>query len=127
MKNKVKIEICDKEYVLVTEESEDYVYSLAKQINQMIDDSVFNNFRSSKIDAAVLTCLDLCDKNNKLTESNDNMRGQITVYIDEIAQLNKKLLKLERQKAQTQKEKTPASVTVSEAEDKAQLTLGDIN
>lgn len=58
----------------------------------------YNNLRISKADAAVLTCLDLCDKNKKLSENNDNMRKQIMMHVDEIALLNKKLAAYERQK-----------------------------
>lgn len=99
MKNRVLIELCDKEYALVTDESEDYVKSLAKEINKQIDDSIYRNIRSSKMEAAMLTCLDYCDKNRKLSEANDNMRRQISAYIDEIALLNKRIAKFERAKS----------------------------
>jgi len=99
MKNKITVELCDKEYSLLWDESDDYVKSLAAEINKMIDNMAFNNMRISKADAAVLTCLDLCDKNKKLSENNDNMRKQIMMHVDEIAILNKKLMAYERQKS----------------------------
>ena len=99
MKNKISVELCDKEYSLISEESEDYVKSLAEEINAMIKETAYKNLRTSKSDATVLTCLDLCDRNRKLTANNDNMRRQITMYIDEIAVLNKKLAAHERQKS----------------------------
>ena len=99
MKNKITVELCDKEYSLLSEESEDYVKSLADEINAMIKETAYKNLRTSKSDATVLTCLDLCDQNRKLTANNDNMRKQITMYIDEIAMLNKKLAAYERQKS----------------------------
>ena len=99
MKNKITVELCDKEYSLLWDESEDYVKSLAAEINKMIDNMAYNNLRISKADAAVLTCLDLCDKNRKLTDNNDNMRKQIMMHVDEIAMLNKKLSAYERQKS----------------------------
>ena len=89
MKNKITVELCDKEFFLLSDESEEYVKSLAKEINTMIQETAYKNLRISKADAAVLTCLDLCDQNRKLTENNDNMRKTISEYIDEIGELNR--------------------------------------
>jgi len=98
MKNKITVELCDKEYALLSDEPEDYVQSLAEEINKMIDEIAYKNLRISKADAAVLTCMNLCDRNRKLADNNDNMRQQITMYIDDIAELTKKLSAYERQK-----------------------------
>ena len=98
MKNKITVELCDKEYSLLWDESEDYVKSLAAEMNKMIDNMAFNNMRISKADAAVLTCLDLCDKNRKLIENNDNMRKEAMRQSDVIEGLYKKLAAYERQK-----------------------------
>ena len=98
MKNKITVELCDKEYALLSDETEEYVQSLAEEINKMIDDIAYKNLRVSKADAAVLTCLNLCDKNRKLMDNNDNMRQQITMYVEDIAELTKKLAAYERQK-----------------------------
>jgi len=98
MKNKIKVELCDKEYSLLSDEPEKYVESLADEINKLINEIAYKNLRVSKSDAAVLTCLNLCDRNRKLVENNDNMRQQITMYIEDIAELTKKLAAYERQK-----------------------------
>ena len=98
MKNKITVELCDKEYSLLSDETEEYVQSLAEEINKMIDEIAYKNLRISKSDAAVLTCMNLCDKNRKLADNNDNMRQQITMYIEDIAELTKKLSAYERQK-----------------------------
>jgi len=99
MKNRVIVEICDKEYTLKTDDSEDYYKSLAAEVDKMIDDMAYKNLRTSKSDAAVLTCLDLCDKNRKLTDDNDNMRKRIAEYLDEIQVLHKTLASYERKKS----------------------------
>jgi len=99
MKNKITVELCDKEYSLLSEEPEDYVKSLAEEVNRLIQDTAFKNLRISKSDATVLTCLDLCDQIRKLSANNDNMRKQIAMYIDDIATLTKKLAVYERQKS----------------------------
>ena len=99
MKNKFTVELCDKEYALLSEEPDEYVRSLAAEINQMVEKTAYSNLRISKADATVLTCLDLCDKNRKLINNNENMRKQIIAYVDEIAALTKKLSAYERQKS----------------------------
>jgi len=99
MKNKIVVELCDKEYSLLWDESEAYAKSLAAEMNRMINNMAFNNMRLSKSDATILTCLDLCDKNRKLAENNDNMRRQIMMHVEEIALLNKRLMAYERQKS----------------------------
>ena len=99
MKNKITVELCDKEYALLSEETDEYVQSLAAEINQMIETTAYANLRISKADATLLVCLDLCDRNRKLAANNDNMRKQITMYVDEIADLNKKISAYERQKS----------------------------
>lgn len=98
MKNRIIVEICDKEYTLLADEPEDYVKSLAVEVNKMIEDTAYKNLRTSKADAVILTCLDLCHKNRQLMEDNDNMRKNIAMYVDEIAILNKKIASYERQK-----------------------------
>ena len=99
MKNKITVELCDKEYSLLSDESEEYVKSLAAEINSMIEKTAYSNLRVSKADATVLACLDLCDQNRKLSANNDNMRKQITMYVEELGVLNKKLSAYERQKS----------------------------
>lgn len=98
MKNKVIIEVSGREYTLVSVESEDYVRSIAADVARRIEETQYKSLRVSKQDAAILTCLDLCDENFKLMQNNDNMREQILGYIDEIAELNKKIARFERQR-----------------------------
>ena len=97
MKNKIIVQISDKEYTLITEEQEDYVKTLALEITKMIDEAAYKNLRTSKLDAAMITCLTLYDKMQKLSEDNDNMRREILGYIEDIGKLSKKLTALERQ------------------------------
>ncbi|GHU37721.1 hypothetical protein FACS1894105_10340 [Clostridia bacterium] len=99
MKNKISITLCDREYNLLSDETEEYLKGLAVEVNSLIEEYSYKNIRTSKTDAAALTCLDLIDKNRKLTIASENMRGQISMYIEEIAELNKQLTKLGHMKA----------------------------
>ncbi|MCL2098877.1 MAG: cell division protein ZapA [Oscillospiraceae bacterium] len=113
MKNKILVQICDKEYSIITEEPEEYVHKLSAEITKMVDATAYKNLRTSKLDAALITCLELCNKNNKLSEDNDNMRREILEYIDDIGKLNKKLTALERQKPA----KKPAAQEIKEPQE----------
>ena len=98
MKNRVTVEIFDKEYTLITDETEEYVRGLAARVTKLMSDMLYQNLRTVKADAAILTCLDLCDKLTKANETHDNMQRQIMNYIDDISALSKKLARYERQK-----------------------------
>jgi len=111
MKNKVVVQICDIEYNLITDEPEDYVKSLADEITAKIETAVYKNLRTSKTDAAMLTCLELCDKIYKLSIDNNNMSRQVMGYVEEIGELNKKLLAFERKKSPKSKESNEANAT----------------
>jgi len=116
MKNKITVELCDKEYTLLSEEPEEYVNSLAVEVNKMIDDIAYTSLRISKADAAILTCMNLCDRTRKLSDNNDNMRQQITMYIDDIAELTKKLAAYERQKP-AKVSKTSDTISIADDHD----------
>lgn len=99
MKNRVLIDISGREFALITDETESYMKTIAAEVNKMINESTNKNIRTSKSDAALLICLDLCDKKTKLSMTNDNMRAQLTSYIEEIDELKKRLEKTEQQLA----------------------------
>ena len=124
MKNKVVVQICDIEYSLLTEETEEYVKSLANEITQMIENAVYRNLRTSKTDAAMLICLELCDKIHKLSVDNSNMSRQIMGYVEEIGELSKKLSVMERKKPT----KIPETVDAGDADtDSAEFDTTDEN
>lgn len=119
MKNRVLVDICGREFALITDESESYMMALAAEVNKMINDSAYKNLRTSRNDAALLICLDLCDRKNKLSAANDNMRAQITDYVEEIDRL-KKQLELSEQQLAAKRQKAN-----SEIDDKAEFENGD--
>jgi len=100
MKNKITVELCDKEFSLLSDEPEDYVQSLAEEINKMIEDIAYKNLRVSKADAAVLTCLNLCDKNRKHVDNNDSMRREIMKLTKDIEKLTIENIDLTKKLAQ---------------------------
>ena len=107
LKTRVAVEICGKEFILISDESEDYMQRTAAEINRRVDETMYRNLRTSRTDAAILTALDLCDENFKLAETNDNMRRQILQYIDEISELNKNLVRAEKSRGKPDSDPNP--------------------
>ena len=126
MKNKVVVQICDIEYSLLTEESEEYVKSLANEITQMIENAVYRNLRTSKTDAAMITCLELCDKIHKLSVDNDNMSRKIMEYVDEIGELSKKLSAFERKKSSKTNETAETNNDVEDSNENETVMQEDL-
>ena len=119
MKNRVLVEICGREFALIADESESYMKSIATEINKMIIESTYKSIRTSKSDAALLICLDLYDKNKKLSEANDNMQKEILTYVEEIDSLKKKLTRYERQRTDRSLQQKP-EITETETEPKSE-------
>jgi cell division protein ZapA len=80
--NKVKVTICGKDYNLVSEDSPELISSRARRT-----DALINKFsRDLKVNiqnAAVLAVLDIMTDADKLTNVVDNLRSQISEYVDE--------------------------------------------
>ncbi|MBQ3566877.1 MAG: cell division protein ZapA [Oscillospiraceae bacterium] len=83
MINKVKVIICNKEYILQTEESPSYVYGLAKRLEKKLNDMCAGNSSVSPYSAAVMVALSTLDDLSKSQANFDNVRMQAKEYVDE--------------------------------------------
>ncbi len=81
--NRVCLHIAGSEYTLTTDEPEEYVQKLAKDIDDRIQNALAGNDRMSVMMATVLAALELADEANKSADSADNLRGQIQGYLEE--------------------------------------------
>lgn len=102
--NKVKINVCGKEYSIQTSEEPSYVQELARQLDQKITDMMNSSDTISLTTAAILVGLGLADDALKTNSDIDNIRTQITTYVEEAAaarlevdQLNKQLREKDRE------------------------------
>lgn len=80
---KVKVEICGKEYTLITREDEAYVIDLAKKINRAVDDILRDTPTLNLASALSLVCMDYADDLMKQQQGSDNLRAQIRDYVNE--------------------------------------------
>lgn len=95
MKNKCEITVGGVALTLYSEYDRDYVDTLAADASERLD-KIFKGSRfSSKLDAALLTVLDLLDENKKLAKENaELLRALESMKLDlEIATIEKENLK----------------------------------
>ena len=83
MVNKVRIEIAGSRYVIATPEGEERVLSLGREIDAQVRQLMDGNDRVSLNDALVLCCLNYANAYKKSEESADNMRTQLTDYLED--------------------------------------------
>ena len=80
MKNRVRITICGKSYILQTEEDAAYVVSLARELDGRINAFMDEN-KASFPAAAVMTALALMDEIAKSTCDEDNLSAHNKGYV----------------------------------------------
>lgn len=83
--NRVRIEIMGSGYTLSTPESEDYVQSLAAEIDEQIETMMEQSPKMSLTDALVLCCMNYADSYQKSERSADHMRAQLSDYLEDAA------------------------------------------
>lgn len=101
--NKVKVNICGKEYNLQTDESAEYITQLAVRVDKEISNLIKLKPGFGVQNAAVFVALTSLDEASKASESIDNIRTQIKTYVDDAA------------KARAAKDKLTAKVKTLEA------------
>lgn len=92
--NKVTVTICGKEYNLQTDETPDYLISLAKRVDKEIGELVKAKPNFGVQNAAVFVALTSLDEAQKAADSIENVRTQIKAYMEETAKARKEKEKL---------------------------------
>ena len=82
-KNKLRLNICGTDYVIISEDSEEYMYLVGKEVDEKMRNILDNNDKISVTMAAVLTALKYCDLSKKSEENADNLRVQIKDYLED--------------------------------------------
>lgn len=86
MVNKVRVTIAGSQYAIATTDSEKYITSLAKKLDDDISKLVGSNDKLTVTKAAVFCAMGYLDDYHKSCESVENMRSQIQGYISDAAQ-----------------------------------------
>lgn len=90
-KNRIKLNICDTEYIITSDEPESYVRELGDELDRSMSALVTSDSRVSTTMAAVLTALTLADEARKASASADNLRSQIKEYLSDNARVRAEL------------------------------------
>ena len=85
MVNKVRVNIAGTPYAIATTDSEKYIQSLAKKLDEDITKLLDENENLSVTKAAVFCAMDYLDEYRKSAGSAENMRSQIQDYIADAA------------------------------------------
>ena len=85
MVNKVRVTIAGAPYAIATTDTESYIASLAKKLDEDITKLLDDNGNLSLSKAAVFCAMDYLDEYRKSAGSAENMRGQIQDYIADAA------------------------------------------
>lgn len=83
MKNKLKITIYNKDYNLVSDETQEYTNVLAAKIDSGIRQLLMSAPCLSVQEASVLFALDCIDELTKTKQNMENIRSQIKGYVDD--------------------------------------------
>lgn len=95
MKNKIVISIAGSELVVMTEESREYTTKLANIVDLKMRDLLSSSSKVTTPMASILTCLDLCDENEKNKAAAARLRDEIKSYYERNIELETKVSRLE--------------------------------
>ena len=90
-KNKIIISIAGSELIVMTEESREYTTRLANIIDMKMRELLSSSSKVTTPMASILTCLDLCDENEKNKAAATRLRDEIKSYYERNIELEDKL------------------------------------
>ena len=84
-KNRIRVSVCGSDYMIVGDESEQYVRELAREVERRMEQMMDASSSVSITMAAVLTAMNCCDDESKAIMSADNLRAQMKEYLADSA------------------------------------------
>ena len=96
MANHVAVTICGDEYTLVAEESAAYMQKVGSYVNGKMAE-VLESARVGRMDAAVLTAVNIADELFKAQAAAEQLRGQIKGYLDQASKAQSEVSELKRE------------------------------
>lgn len=96
MANRISVNICDQDYILVAEEEAAYMQKVGASVDERMR-QIIDTAHVSRGDAAVLTAVNLADELYKARESLENLRRQVKTYLDEANAARNEVSELKRQ------------------------------
>lgn len=84
-KNKVRLTIGGLDYYITTDEEIAYMKNLGEDLDDEITGLIHDHPRLSQVQAAVLSALDYADRLKQAEKSNDFLKSQIQMYMEDAA------------------------------------------
>ena len=96
MANRVVVNICGDEYTLVAEESPSYMQRVGVYVDGKMRE-IQESAKVGRVNAAVLTAINIADELMKAQETAEQLRGQIKEYADEAGKAHSEVSELKRE------------------------------
>ena len=80
-RTRLKVTICGTDYFLFADDSEEYVLTVAREVERRMEELMRSSTRISLTTAAVMTALSCCDEELKATTAADELRAQTKEYV----------------------------------------------
>ena len=103
-KNKVRLIIAGSEYVISSDEDENYIRSIGLEVDSRMEEIAKGNPCVSTTMAAVLAALDCCDATRKAVSSADHLRAQVKEYLEDAAKARIEADELRRERDRLNRE-----------------------
>ena len=117
MVNKVRVTIAGAPYAIATTDTENYITTLAKKLDDDITKLLDNNGNLSVTKAAVFCAMDYLDEYRKSAGSAENMRSQIQDYISDAAKAKLAADKVKAENETPQREKCRTAGAAGQAQE----------
>lgn len=104
MTNRVRVEIFGSKYIIDTPEEEAYIHSLAKEINDTAVAMQQRDPHLSPNNIMALCALASTDSYHKSEQACDNLRAQLTQYLEDASSARSELARLQRELDETKRE-----------------------
>jgi cell division protein ZapA len=96
VQNRVSIFVGGHRYVLVTDETEEYLREVASYVDKKLDEQK-QTFRVSEVDAAVMAALAICDEFYKSKENASHALNQIQGCLEDATRARAEVAELKRE------------------------------
>ena len=96
MENRITVSISGIEYTFSAEESPSYMQKVAALVDAKMNE-IMSAGRISRMDAAVMTAINIADELMKQQDSTENLRSQLKGYLDEANQAKNELSESKRE------------------------------
>ncbi len=117
MTNKVKVNVCGKDFTLQTSQPATYVKNLARSLETKIMEITSSSTSATQFTAAIMVAMTMMDDMNAASQQLEQLRAQSKLYVDEAGKtrlerdavmaenqlLRERLASLEREAAQQNK------------------------